>query len=239
MAGVANRVIVYGGKGALGATVVSYFKSKNWWVASVDLFANEEAHGNVLVNPNVSWTEQESEVVQGVNGLLGEEKLDAVLCVAGGWAGGSAASSEFVKNADLMMKQSVWTSAIAARLASLHLKEAGLLVLTGASPARHGTPGMIGYGMAKAAVHQLVASLSAKGSGMPDGARCVGILPVTLDTPMNRKFMPKADFSTWTPLESVAEAMWNWTQETNAPAPGSLVELITKDGQTAFAPVTA
>lgn len=28
---------------------------------------------------------------------------------------------------------------------------------------------------------------------------------VTLDTPMNRKFMPKADFSTWTPLEYIAE----------------------------------
>lgn len=28
---------------------------------------------------------------------------------------------------------------------------------------------------------------------------------VTLDTPMNRKFMPKADFSSWTPLEYVSE----------------------------------
>lgn len=28
---------------------------------------------------------------------------------------------------------------------------------------------------------------------------------VTLDTPMNRKFMPDADFSSWTPLEYIAE----------------------------------
>ena len=47
--------------------------------------------------------------------------------------------------------------------------------------------------MAKAAVHQLVKSLGSEGSGLPSGACALGILPVTLDTPMNRKFMPNAD----------------------------------------------
>jgi hypothetical protein len=42
------------------------------------------------------------------------------------------------------------------------------------------------YGMAKAAVHQLVLSLSAKGSGLPEGSSSVAILPMTLDTPNNR-----------------------------------------------------
>ena len=40
--------------------------------------------------------------------------------------------------------------------------------------------------MAKAAVHQLVKSLGGQGSGLPDGSCTLGILPVTLDTPMNR-----------------------------------------------------
>lgn len=31
------------------------------WVLSVDLFANEEADGNVIVNPESSWTGQEAE----------------------------------------------------------------------------------------------------------------------------------------------------------------------------------
>ena len=65
--------------------------------------------------------------------------------------------------------------------------------------------GMIGYGMAKAAVHQLTKSLAAENSGLPPNSLAVAILPVTLDTPMNRKWMPNADFSTWTPLEFVAE----------------------------------
>jgi dihydropteridine reductase len=55
---------------------------------------------------------------------------------------------------------------------------------------------MIGYGAAKAAVHQIVKSLAADKSGLPVNASVLAILPVTLDTHMNRKWMPKADFST-------------------------------------------
>lgn len=67
------------------------------------------------------------------------------------------------------------------------------------------TPGMIGYGMAKAAIHQLTKSLAGDDSGLPSGSLSVAILPITLDTPMNRKWMAGADFSTWTPLEFVAK----------------------------------
>ena len=63
------------------------------------------------------------------------------LLFQGGWAGGSADSKDFVKNADLMWKQSVWSSSISAVLAAKHLKEGGCLVLPGAKPALGGTPG--------------------------------------------------------------------------------------------------
>lgn len=36
---------------------------------------------------------------------------------------------------------------------------------------------MIGYGMAKAAVHQLVKSMAASKSGMPDNSTVMAILP--------------------------------------------------------------
>lgn len=48
-------------------------------------------------------------------------------------------------------------------------------------------------------------SLADSSSGLPDDSLVVSILPITLDTPMNRKWMPKADFSTWTPLDFIAE----------------------------------
>ncbi|KAI1716993.1 short chain dehydrogenase domain-containing protein [Ditylenchus destructor] len=228
-----GRVLVYGGKGALGAAVVDYFKSKNAWVLNVDMVKNDSADANILVDPTNCWIEQESRVLKGVEQSIGSEKLDAVLCVAGGWAGGNAASKDFIKNADLVWKQSVWSSAISARVAAEFLKPGGLLQLTGAAAATEGTPGMIGYGFAKAAVHQMVKSLSdEKSSGLPEDALVLAILPVTLDTPMNRKWMPKADYSKWTPLSFIAESLYKWTfTNDDRPTSGGLLKFTTENGK--------
>uniref|UniRef100_A0A336M607 Dihydropteridine reductase n=1 Tax=Culicoides sonorensis TaxID=179676 RepID=A0A336M607_CULSO len=226
-----GRVVIYGGRGALGATVVSHFKANNWWVGSIDLGENEKADANIVVNKDADFVGQEEQILAGVASALKGEKLDAVICVAGGWAGGNA-QKDLAKNTDLMIKQSVWTSAISATVGANHLKAGGLLVLTGAKPALSSTPGMIGYGLAKAAVHQLTKSLAAKDSGLPENSLAVAILPITLDTPMNRKWMPNADHSTWTPLEFVAELFHKWTKGVERPANGSLVQLVTKDSKT-------
>lgn len=165
---------------------------------------NEQADVNVLVSRDATWVDQETSVLTGVESALKGEKLDAIICVAGGWAGGNA-KKDLAKNADLMWKQSVWSSAISAAIGANYLKAGGLLTLTGANPATSGTPGMIGYGMAKAAVHQLTTSLAGSNSGLPADSLVVAILPITLDTPMNRKWMPDGDFGSWTPLEFIAE----------------------------------
>lgn len=233
----ARRVIVYGGKGALGSACVQYFKSKSWWVASVDISANEDANANVLVTVNDCFTGQADQVTADVAALLGDQKVDAILCVAGGWAGGSAKAKALYKNCDLMWKQSVWTSTISSHLATKHLKEEGLLTLAGAKAGLSGTPGMLGYGMAKAAVHQLCQSLAGPSGGLPPGAAAVAIVPVTLDTPMNRKFMPDADITAWTPLEYVAELFYSWTSVKDRPLSGTLMQLETSQGQTQATPL--
>ena len=183
------------------------------WIVSVDLKENVNANANIIVDAKDSLAEQQSKIEENLKSLVDEKdgsgggKLDAILNVAGGWAGGNAANAQFLANSDLMWKQSVWSSLISAQLASKYLKEAGTLALPGAAAALDpsGTPGMIGYGMAKAAVHHLTKSLAAEKSGLPDKALVAAILPVTLDTPMNRKWMPKSDFGTWTPLNFIAE----------------------------------
>lgn len=43
-----------------------------------------------------------------------------------------------------------------------------------------GTAGMMGYGMAKAAVHQLTKSLGSPKSGLPENATTLALLPITL-----------------------------------------------------------
>ncbi len=61
-------------------------------MGSIDLAANEEAHANILVELSESWAQQQQQVSRGVEEALAGQKVDAVLCVAGGWAGGNAAS---------------------------------------------------------------------------------------------------------------------------------------------------
>ncbi|XP_063777346.1 dihydropteridine reductase [Pseudophryne corroboree] len=238
MAAVAEvqRVLVYGGRGALGSKCVDYFTSKNWWVASIDVTENASASANVVVKLSDSFTQQSEEVTTAVDQLLSGQKVDAILCVAGGWAGGSAKAKSFYKNCDLMWKQSVWTSAISSHLATKHLKEGGLLTLSGAQAALSATPGMSAYGMAKAAVHQLCQSVGGDKGGLPVNSAAVAILPVTLDTPANRASMPEADFTSWTSLDFIAETFFNWTTGNNRPKSGSLIQVITKKGKTELVP---
>uniref|UniRef100_A0A8D1T312 Dihydropteridine reductase n=1 Tax=Sus scrofa TaxID=9823 RepID=A0A8D1T312_PIG len=219
-AGEARRVLVYGGRGALGSRCVQAFRARNWWVASIDVVENEEASANVVVKMTDSFTEQADQVTAEVGKLLGTEKVDAILCVAGGWAGGNAKSKSLFKNCDLMWKQSMWTSTISSHLATKHLKEGGLLTLAGAKAALDGTPGMIGYGMAKGAVHQLCQSLAGKDSGMPSGAAAIAVLP-----------------SDWTPTSLLCSRTFHdWIIEKNRPSSGSLIQVVTTQGKTELTP---
>ncbi|KAJ2617031.1 letm1 and EF-hand domain-containing protein 1, mitochondrial [Coemansia sp. RSA 1365] len=228
-------VVVYGGRGALGSACVGLFKRQAWKVISIDYNINPEADDNVIVSDSrQGLAEHGARITQDIGDLLGGDKTDAVICVAGGWQGGNAASKNFLKNADLSIKQSVDTSLIAANIAARHLRQNGLLALTGAIPALEGgTPGMVGYGMAKAAVHHLVTSLAMPGSGI-DGGRVVGILPQTLDTPANRSAMPSADFSLWTPLPEVANVLHQWASDQTSCESGRLYKVITKDSVTSI-----
>jgi len=61
------------------------------------------------------------------------------------------------------------------------------------------------------AVHHLVGSLSQ--GGLPGKASVVGILPITIDTPANRAaFGDKADYSSWTTPEVIAQQLLVWSQ---------------------------
>ncbi|KAI8146345.1 hypothetical protein BJV82DRAFT_643470 [Fennellomyces sp. T-0311] len=222
-----NHLAVYGGAGALGRVLVNYFKERGWSVTNIDLIENKAAQFNALVQAGEGLQEQATKLDQTMETSLKGEKLKALFCVAGGWA-------DFIKNSDLMLQQSVYSSLIAARLAARHLDNNGLLVLTGALAALNPTPGMIGYGISKAAVHHLVQDLAAPNSGLPEGAKVTAICPVTLDTPANRQGMPNADFSTWTSLEAVAKQLHGYSTGEIPLTSGKLIEILTKNGETSF-----
>ncbi|KAJ2237395.1 hypothetical protein IWW45_001004 [Coemansia sp. RSA 485] len=225
-------VIVYGGLGALGSAVVRTFKSHSWRVISVDLAASTEADTSVTITPTQPLTDQADHALEQIASALNGSKTDAILCVAGGWQGGNAGSKNFFKSVSMSISQSIESSTVAAGIAAKYLKQDGLLVLTGASAVNgaKGTPGMVGYGLAKAAVHQMVASLSMDGSGV--AANVVGILPTTIDTPSNRAGMPNADFSSWTPTTDIADQLYAWAADSASCENGRLYTFVTEAGKT-------
>ncbi|CAG8749863.1 2190_t:CDS:2, partial [Dentiscutata heterogama] len=166
--------LIYGGSGELGSALVSFFKKHNWVVTSVGTRQNSEATYNIIVSNDDDLEAQGKKVLTESSALLKGitvDKYDAILCVAGGFVMGNLTDKGQFRS-DLMIRKSLYSSLVASQLAAHHLKEDGFLMLTGVAGLQ-GTPGFIGYGVAKAGVHQLVKSLSAKSSGLPERARVV------------------------------------------------------------------
>ncbi|KAJ1550146.1 hypothetical protein HK405_001307, partial [Cladochytrium tenue] len=211
-----RAALVFGGCGALGRAVIAAFTAANWKITSVDFRPNDQAAHNVVLSPGLDLEATGRLVESEVTAALGPaEKFDAVLNVAGGWAGGNFHADDLYKNTTLMLSQSLNTSVIAARLAALHLSgSGGLLAVVGAAAAAGPTPSMVAYGAAKAAVHHIIRTAAdVPASGLPTSATVVGLLPVTLDTPANRSFNPGVDYSSWTPLDAITQKLLAWAEK--------------------------
>ena len=83
--------------------------------------------------------------------------------------------------------------------------------------------GMSAYAASKAAVAAITVALAEELKG--NGILVNAVAPSTLDTPANRKAMPKADFSKWVSLEAAAEAIVHLASPRNATISGALVPL--------------
>lgn len=225
-----STVVVLGGSGALGRAVITRFRAAGWRAVSADLVPNTEAEVNVELP--ATWDAQVGRIVSASRDV---GPVGAVVCTAGGWAGGSVARAhETVAAAEKMIDVCFKTALTSACVAAEVLAPGGLLVLTGSAAALGPTPGMVAYGMVKAATHHLLASVAAEGGGLPAGARAVGVLPVTIDTPANRAAMPGADTSTWTPPAEIAERVLAWTEDATSVASGALVVPETAAGVTTW-----
>lgn len=238
---------MYGGAGALGREIVAFFGSHGWRTTSVDLGPSETAAQSVVIPAGQHWGEQLSHVQAAIKG----SHFDVIYCAAGGWAGGAIGAEDLVAGVDRMLAFNLYSAISCAAVAQATLNQGGLLVLTGAAAAigNAPTPGMIAYGVSKAATHQLIASLAAPNSGLAPGSCVLGVCPITLDTPMNRKAkreralrlsprsltslpqgMPNADFSTWTPPAYVAQVVHEWAEAHTRPTSGSLFRVVTTGG---------
>jgi len=171
--------------------------------------------------------------------------FDVIICAAGGWQPSGVEYEvaddddvkekeclAFAKSTREMLQKNLFPTVATASVSAAKLNEDGLFVGIGATAALSTTPGMEGYGLAKAASHHLIQSLGkASLDVMPRKLlrqTHVGILPSMLDTPSNRKADGDADFSKWTKPIDIATEIGSWIERPYLrPASGSLVKVVT------------
>ena len=81
----------------------------------------------------------------------------------------------------------------------------GRIINIGARPALKGVSMMSAYGASKAGVLNLTESMADELSEYNINVNAV--IPGTIDTPRNRKDMPKADFTKWVKAEEIAQVI--------------------------------
>lgn len=82
---------------------------------------------------------------------------------------------------------------------------------------------MSAYTASKAAVAAITVALAEELKG--EGILVNAVAPSTLDTPANRKAMPKADFSKWVSLDAAAEAIVHLASPENTAVSGALAPI--------------
>jgi len=229
------HALIYGGAGTLGQSVVKKFNAAGWDTFSVDLFECPSATHSLTLKTATTTDEDLKNLLEQLKHLQAD--LSVVIHVAGGWIGGSAASLNLVSTLNRLFHQNLESAFAASHIAlKSPLKKDGFLVLTGAQAGLGPTPGMVAYGVTKAATHHLVASLASTDNKVFTdlGVGVVGVLPITLDTPSNRQAMPGANFDEWTPTDELADKIVEWAQQKNRPSSGSLVVVKTTKKSTEF-----
>jgi len=207
--------LVAGGTGGLGRAVSLAFLEEAAKVVATfrkqeELDALKTAAGaNVsrLAGFNVDVTD-EAAVRQLVEGILAQHgRLDVLVNTVGGYVGGTKLWELETKTFDQMLALNLRSGYMLSRAAvrAMLKKGSGAIVNVAAKAAFDHAAGAAAYAASKSAAVALLDSLAAdlKGSGV----RVNTILPSIIDTEVNRKAMPAADFSKWPKPEEIARVI--------------------------------
>jgi len=207
--------LVAGGTGGLGRAVSLAFLGEGAKVVATfrkqeELDALKTAAGaNVsrLAGFNVDVTD-EAAVRQLVEGILAQHgRLDVLVNTVGAYVGGTKLWELETKTFDQMLALNLCSGYMLSRAAvrAMLKKGSGAIVNVAAKAAFDHAAGAAAYAASKSAAVALLDSLAAdlKGSGV----RVNTILPSIIDTEVNRKAMPAADFSKWPKPEEIARVI--------------------------------
>lgn len=211
-----RTIIVAGGTGALGravsqaflregATVVVTYRNAAEFQSFAGVLSAEE-HAK-LEGEQVDVTDEAAVRRLVASVIERHARIDALVNAVGGYAGEVKLWEMEGALLDRMLALNLRPLHVLARaVVPEFLKQGhGAIVNVAARTALDPPAGSSAYAASKAAALAMAHSLAAELAGT--GVRVNSILPRIIDTPANRKAMPKANFAKWTTPEKIADVI--------------------------------
>ena len=223
-----RNIVVTGGTGALGSAVVdALLKAGGRCIVPYrddkDAQRLQKREGVTLVA--IHDLSDEAEVAKLYKDV---SPLWASIHIAGGYLWGPVADTDKAK-AQAQIDTNFMSCFLCCRAAIKAMGgTGGRIVNVAARPALEWRAGanMSVYGAAKAAVAALTVALSEEVA--KDGILVNAVAPSIMDTPTNRKDMPKADFDKWPKVEEVAATIVFLASPENRVTRGAIVPVYGK-----------
>ena len=198
-------VLIAGGSGALGQTVVPAFVATGARVITVDQHPPiVQAEGRTGMKANVTDEADVRRLVEEVIRTVGH--IDALINLVGGFAIGRVVETD-TSLWHRMLNMNLTASFLLSRAVLPHMLERrmGRIVHVAARAALEPFPGAAAYIVSKSGLVSLIRALSTELAR--SGVTVNGVLPTIIDTPANRRSMPDADPSKWVRPESIAQTL--------------------------------
>lgn len=214
MSTVPNKVVlVTGAAGNLGRAVATALIQVGARVVLADRSGERLASlypspgANALLVGDIDFTDEAAVTRMTDSALRQFGRLDALVNTIGGFTGGKPVHEDDLGSWERMMAINLRTTLLACRavIPAMIRQGGGRIVNIGARAALGGVAGLGAYVASKSAVIRLSETLAAELRDQAITVNCV--LPGTIDTPENRRDMPKADFSRWVPPSDIAEVI--------------------------------
>lgn len=202
-----SHVVITGGTGALGSAVAKALVEAGAYchVPAIEPSVPSDLFpaGRVSVTANIDLSDEEA--VEGFYAKL--PPLHGVVNIAGGFAWAPIADSP-LKVLQQQLSMNLVSCALSCRAAVANFRKGGQgghLVNISARPALNPRQGanMTAYTASKAAVAAFTVALAEELKG--ENISAIALAPSTIDTPTNRKDMPKADHASWVKPAAIAE----------------------------------
>ena len=150
----------------------------------------------------------EAAVAKLIDGIIGRHgRLDCLVNAVGAYAGGVKLWELETKVFEQQLALNLRSGFVLARAAAkvMVTPGSGAIVNVASKAALDHAAGAAAYAASKAAAVAMIDCLAADLKGT--GVRANSILPSIIDTPANRKAMPKAKFAAWPKPEEIARVI--------------------------------